>query len=79
MAVDSSGRVLARQKLKEAEQDLWQAVDLAELGTFVIDPAANRIEMSPRFKNWLGYKPEPSPPPASRGRVPPCTYLPIDE
>ncbi|GAB3500070.1 hypothetical protein GCM10027341_24630 [Spirosoma knui] len=61
MAVDISNMVLARQKLKEAEQNLWQAVDLAELGTFVIDPAANRIEMSPRFRTWLGYKPQDEP------------------
>ncbi len=42
------------RKLKEQEEQLRFAIDAAELGTWDLDPIANRLTGNARLKTWLG-------------------------
>jgi len=53
-AVEVTEQVQARQQIAEAEESLRGAVELAELGTWSVDPLAQTITYDDRMKHWLG-------------------------
>lgn len=57
MAVDITERVLARQKIADAEENLRLAIDTAELGTWYFDLQRGEMSLSDRISNWLGTEP----------------------
>ncbi|MBC3788607.1 PAS domain-containing sensor histidine kinase [Spirosoma utsteinense] len=57
--IEVTTQVIAHQKLEEAEAGLRNAIELAQLGTWSIDVAANRLTLSDRLIEWLGYDPQP--------------------
>ncbi len=58
MAVEVTDKVLARQKIEEAEADLRGAVELAELATWHIDLTTGILHYSPRLLSWCGFTPD---------------------
>jgi len=57
-ATDVTRLVKARQQLKEAEEGLRSAVEVAQLGTWQINPLSQEAQFSDRLKEWLGYNPD---------------------
>ncbi|OZI08489.1 hypothetical protein BWI93_08805 [Siphonobacter sp. BAB-5385] len=57
MAVDITERVLARQKIADAEANLRLAIDTAELGTWHLDLRDRTLSLSDRISDWLGMEP----------------------
>lgn len=55
-AIEVTDQVLARRKLEEAEESLRDAVELAELGTWLLDPATMTVTYSERMGKWFGYE-----------------------
>lgn len=55
-ATEVTDQVLSRQKLEEAEESLRDAVELAELGTWLLDPAAMTVTYSERMGKWFGFE-----------------------
>lgn len=55
--IDVTDKVIARNKLEEAELSMRGAVELAQLGTWSIDVATNGLTYSPRLIEWFGYDP----------------------
>ncbi|GAB3166964.1 PAS domain-containing protein [Telluribacter humicola] len=53
---DITEQVLARQKIKESEEELRLAVEAAELGTFRLDLQLNKGTTSDRIDEWFGHK-----------------------
>lgn len=53
-ATEVTEQVLARQKIEQAEQSLRDAVELAELGTWELDPVNNIGTYSSRMATWTG-------------------------
>ncbi|MEO6687431.1 MAG: PAS domain-containing protein, partial [Dyadobacter sp.] len=53
-ATEVTDQVLSRQKLEEAEESLRDAVELAELGTWVLDPVNMTVTYSERTGKWFG-------------------------
>ena len=53
-AIEVTAQVNARQKIEEAEQILRDAVELAELATWSIDPKSGEIGYGSRMKEWIG-------------------------
>lgn len=47
-------QVLARKKIEESEAALQSTIDLAQLGTFSVEVATNRVTLSPRLADWYG-------------------------
>jgi PAS domain S-box-containing protein len=58
MAVDVTAQVVARQQLKQAQDSLATAIDVAGLGTWQIYPLTNEGVFSERVKEWAGYDPD---------------------
>ncbi|GAB2539339.1 PAS domain-containing sensor histidine kinase [Spirosoma aerophilum] len=56
IAQDVTERVVNRQKVAEAEESFRGAIELAELGTWSIDPATGAVFYSERLRNWFGYE-----------------------
>ncbi|GAB3167405.1 PAS domain S-box protein [Telluribacter humicola] len=54
MAVDITYQVIAKKQLKDVEESLREAIDLAELGTWSIYPLTGKVECSDRVKEWIG-------------------------
>ncbi|WP_266363560.1 PAS domain S-box protein [Tellurirhabdus rosea] len=54
MALDITYQVNAKQQLRETEESLREAVDLAELATWTINPATAEMTSSDRVRDWLG-------------------------
>ncbi len=54
IAIDVTQQVLAQHALKENQTYLQSVIDLAELGSYTIDVATNRITKSPRVAQWYG-------------------------
>ncbi|GAA4470496.1 hypothetical protein GCM10023189_59180 [Nibrella saemangeumensis] len=54
MAVDVTQSVLANRQLKEAEESLREAVDLAELATWTNNLVTGKMTTADRTKTWLG-------------------------
>ncbi|MCX6212874.1 PAS domain-containing protein [Spirosoma sp.] len=53
-AVDVTEQEVARRALAESELRLQSIIDLAELGSYSIDVATQRITKSPRVAQWYG-------------------------
>ncbi|MCF2446836.1 PAS domain-containing protein [Dyadobacter sp. CY345] len=53
-AIEVTAQVLVRQKIEEAEQVLRDAVELAELATWSINPETGDIGYGERMKEWVG-------------------------
>jgi signal transduction histidine kinase len=47
-------QVIAKQKLKATEANLRDAVEVAELGTWDLDPGSGKFGANERLKNWFG-------------------------
>ncbi|WP_461140501.1 PAS domain-containing sensor histidine kinase [Spirosoma pomorum] len=58
MAVDVTTQVVARQQLKQAQESLATAIDVAGLGTWQIYPMIGDVTFSDRVKEWTGYGPD---------------------
>lgn len=54
--LDITTEVQARQELKEAEESLRMAVDLAQLGTWRFSLIAEEWSVSERIKEWMGFQ-----------------------
>ncbi|MFC6190262.1 PAS domain-containing protein [Dyadobacter subterraneus] len=54
-ATEVTDQVLARQKLEEAEEGLRDAVDLAELATWQLNPVNMTVNFSARMAKWFGF------------------------
>ncbi len=54
-ATDVTAQVLARQQIKEAEENLRSAVDMAQLGTWNYNPSTGQVNYSSRIKSWFGF------------------------
>jgi len=54
MATDVTGLVQAKQQLKETEEQLRGAIELAELGTWSWHIATNQTSFSARMQDWYG-------------------------
>ncbi|WP_080055326.1 PAS domain S-box protein [Spirosoma aerolatum] len=59
-ASDVTAKVLARQKVEEAEVALQGAIELAQLGTWQMDLVTGRIDYSTRLRAWYGLDPTES-------------------
>lgn len=57
--IEVTTQVIAHQKLEEAEAGLRNAIELAQLGTWSVEVATNRLTLSDRLMEWLGYDPQP--------------------
>jgi PAS domain S-box-containing protein len=57
-ATEVTDQVIARKKIEEAEQSLRDAVELAELGTWILDPVRSVIRNSKRMASWIGFDQE---------------------
>ncbi|GLU51446.1 PAS domain S-box protein [Dyadobacter frigoris] len=55
-ATEVTDQVLARQKLEEAEESLRDAVELAELGTWLLNPVSMTVTYSERMGKWFGFE-----------------------
>lgn len=58
ISIDVTEAALNRKKLEEAQKVLEDAVELAKLATWVINPEDGRVEYSGRMKSWLGISEE---------------------
>lgn len=54
-ATNVTQEVTARQQLEEAERSLQEAVDLAQLATWMLDVRTGTYQYSRRFMDWLGF------------------------
>ena len=54
IAIDVTDQILAQQALKESQDRLQAVIDLAQLGSYTIDVATNRLIKSPRLAQWYG-------------------------
>ncbi len=53
-AVEVTEQVLAKQKMKEAEESLLGAIELAKLGTWSLDLTTGLLTYSDRLNRWFG-------------------------
>ena len=58
MAVDVTYQVEAKKKLANAEEKLRSAIDVANLGTWELDPTTGYVELNEKLKHWRGLKDE---------------------
>ncbi len=56
LAYDVTDKVLARQRIEEAEQNARLGIELADLGTYEIDIASDKIIASKRFNYIFGFE-----------------------
>lgn len=54
IALDVTRQVLARKAVDESEASLADAVNLAELGTWMVDFITGKVTHSDRLQDWLG-------------------------
>jgi PAS domain S-box-containing protein len=54
-ATEVTAQVMTRQKVEEAEESLRDAVELAELGTWQLDPKSSELRYSDRLASWFGF------------------------
>jgi PAS domain S-box-containing protein len=54
ISIDVTENAKARKKLQEAQNILSDAVELAQLATWILDPVSGHVEYSERMKSWLG-------------------------
>lgn len=55
IAIDVTETIKAQEALKEAEAALRGAIELAELGTWSLNPVTEIFEYSQRVKDWFGF------------------------
>ncbi|HEV7330269.1 MAG TPA: PAS domain S-box protein [Flavisolibacter sp.] len=55
VAIDVSEQVLSRRKVEENREALQMAVDIAELGTFVVDLVPFKGRFTERVAGWFGF------------------------
>ncbi|RAJ96073.1 PAS domain S-box-containing protein [Larkinella arboricola] len=53
-ATDVTQQVLVRQQLEEVQESLRSAIELAELGTWSINPTTGKTHYSDRLHGWFG-------------------------
>ncbi|MCY7291684.1 MAG: PAS domain-containing protein, partial [Ferruginibacter sp.] len=58
VAIDITYEVEAKKKLASAEEKLRSAIDVANLGTWELDPATGEVELNEKLINWRGLKQE---------------------
>jgi len=58
MALDVTYQVEAKKKLASAEEKLRSAIDVANLGTWELDPATGVVELNEKLIDWRGLKEE---------------------
>ncbi len=58
MALDVTYQVEAQKKLTSAEEKLRSAIDVANLGTWELDPATGVVELNEKLINWRGLSDE---------------------
>lgn len=56
LAIDVSTQVLARRRIEENSEALQMAIDIAELGTYVVDLVSNRGRFTSRVARWFGLR-----------------------
>ncbi|MDR6197773.1 PAS domain S-box protein [Siphonobacter sp. SORGH_AS_0500] len=54
IAVDVTGEAKVKQALKESQHILQSMIDLAELGTYTVDLASQKLVKSPKVSSWYG-------------------------
>lgn len=54
VAIDVTETIKARQAIEEAEAALRGAIELAELGTWSMDPVTGLVQYSDRIRDWFG-------------------------
>lgn len=59
MAIDVTETIKAQEALREAEASLRSAIELADLGTWSLDPITEKFIYSRRIKEWMGLDGEP--------------------
>lgn len=59
MAIDVTETIKAQEALREAEASLRSAIELADLGTWSLDPITEKFTYSRRIKEWMGLDGEP--------------------
>ncbi|MXN90458.1 PAS domain-containing protein [Flavobacterium sp. Sd200] len=59
IAIDVTESIKARQAIEEAEASLRGAIELAELGTWSLDPEAGIVTYSERMLQWFGFDGDP--------------------
>jgi hypothetical protein len=55
VSIDVSGQVQARRKIEENSEALQMAIDISELGTFIVDLVAYRGRFTDRVARWFGF------------------------
>lgn len=56
LAIDVSTQVHARRKIEENNEALQMAIDIAELGTYVVDLVRYRGRFTSRVARWFGFR-----------------------
>jgi PAS domain S-box-containing protein len=59
IAIDVTESIKAQQAIEEAEASLRGAIELAELGTWSLDPETGIVTYSERMLQWFGFDGEP--------------------
>lgn len=54
VAVDVTDQVQARKKIEQVNEELQMAIEVADLGTFLVDLSTNTATFSERIRDWLG-------------------------
>lgn len=56
--IETTDKVNTLQKIKNSEEQLNFALNAADLGTWYLNPATNKLEVNGRLRNWFGLKSE---------------------
>lgn len=57
-AIDVTESIKAQKAIQEAEAALRSAIELAQLGTWQMDPKTGNVSYSERLKEWFGFEKE---------------------
>jgi len=60
IAIDVTESIKAQQAIEEAEASLRGAIELAELGTWSLDPETGIVNYSERMLQWFGFDGDPA-------------------
>lgn len=60
VCTETTEKVNYNKKIEESNNELEFAINVAEFGTFDLNPQTNRFSANERLKNWLGIKAEDS-------------------
>ena len=56
--IETTDKVNTFQKIKNSEEQLNFALNAADLGSWYLNPATNKLEVNGRLKNWFGLQSE---------------------